>query len=109
MKKQKTQIVPKKKQSIIGYYKKYGWKAAGRDLLHDVIGSFLYALGISFFAENANFAPGGITGIAMIIHHYVPFLGIGLLSLIINIWMCQHEKESSNRIMLSPDIVFKIR
>lgn len=85
MKKQKTQIVPKKKQSIIGYYKKYGWKAAGRDLLHDVIGSFLYALGISFFAENANFAPGGITGFAMIIHHYVPFLGIGLLSLIINI------------------------
>ena len=51
MKKQKTQIVPKKKQSIIGYYKKYGWKAAGRDLLHDVIGSFLYALGISFFAD----------------------------------------------------------
>ena len=85
MKRKKTELAPRKKQSIIGYYKKFGWKAIGRDLLHDVVGSFLYAVGISFFAENANFAPGGITGIAMIIHHYVPFLGIGLMSLIINI------------------------
>ncbi len=85
MKRKKTELAPRKKQSIIGYYKKFGWKAIGRDLLHDIVGSFLYAVGISFFAENANFAPGGITGIAMIIHHYVPFLGIGLMSLIINI------------------------
>jgi uncharacterized membrane-anchored protein YitT (DUF2179 family) len=84
MEKKQTRF-PKKKQSIIGYYKKNGWKAIGSDLLHDVIGSFLYAVGISYFAANAGFAPGGITGIAMIIHHYAPFLGIGLLSLIINI------------------------
>ena len=84
MEKKQTKF-PKKKQSIIGYYKKNGWKAIGSDLLHDVIGSFLYAVGISYFAANAGFAPGGITGIAMIIHHYAPFLGIGLLSLIINI------------------------
>ncbi len=83
--KNKTQIAPKKKQSIIGYYKKYGWKAAARDVLHDVIGSVLYAAGIYTFAATANFAPGGITGIAMIINHFFPFLRIGLLSLIINI------------------------
>ena len=75
----------KQKQSIIGYYKKYGWRMAGRDLLHDIIGSILYATGIYTFAATANFAPGGITGIAMIINHYVPFLRIGLLSLIINV------------------------
>ena len=75
----------KQKQSIIGYYKKYGWRMAGRDLLHDVVGSILYAAGIYTFAATANFAPGGITGIALIINHYVPFLRIGLLSLIINI------------------------
>jgi uncharacterized membrane-anchored protein YitT (DUF2179 family) len=75
----------KQKQSIIGYYKKYGWRMAGRDLLHDIIGSILYAAGIYTFAATANFAPGGITGIAMIINHYVPFLRIGLLSLIINV------------------------
>ena len=84
MKKQK-QLIPRKKQSIIGYYKKYGWKVAAKDVLHDVIGSFLYAIGISFFAAKADFAPGGITGLAMIIHHYLPALGIGFMSLVINI------------------------
>ena len=76
---------PKKKQSIIGYYKKYGWKAAGRDLLHDIVGSILYAVGIYTFAATADFAPGGITGVAMIINHYIPWLRIGMVSLIINI------------------------
>ena len=84
MEKKKTKF-PKKKQSIIGYYRKNGWKAIGSDLLHDIVGSFLYAVGISYFAANADFAPGGITGVAMIIHHYVPALGIGLLSLLINV------------------------
>ena len=74
-----------KKQSIIGYYKKYGWKIAARDVLHDVVGSVLYAAGIYSFAATANFAPGGITGVAMIINHYFPFLRIGLLSLLINV------------------------
>ncbi len=81
----KTAVAPKKKQSIIGYYRKYGWKTAAKDLLYDVVGSILYAAGIYTFAATANFAPGGITGVAMIINHYVPFLRIGLLSLIINV------------------------
>ena len=85
MQKKKSAVIPKKKQSILGYYRKNGWKLVGHDLAHDLLGSFLYALGISYFAANANFAPGGITGIAMIVHHYVPALGIGLVSLIINI------------------------
>ena len=81
----KTKLVPKKKQSIIGYYKEYGWKTAAKDLLYDIIGSILYAAGIYTFAATASFAPGGITGIAMIINHYLPFLRIGILTLIINI------------------------
>ena len=75
----------KQKQSIIGYYKKNGWKGIGRDLLYDILGSILYAAGIYTFAATANFAPGGITGIALIINHYMPFLRIGLVSLIINV------------------------
>ena len=85
MTKKNTASAPKKNQSILGYYRKYGWKAGVRDVLHDLIGSFLYAIGIYYFASNANFAPGGITGLAMIIHHYIPGLGIGAISLIINI------------------------
>lgn len=75
----------RQKQSILGYYRKYGWKTAVNDLAHDLVGSFLYAMGVYYFASNADFAPGGITGVAMIVHHYVPILGIGLVSLIINI------------------------
>ena len=75
----------KQKQSIIGYYKKNGFKTLGRDLLYDILGSILYAAGIYTFAATANFAPGGITGVAMIINHYLPFLRIGLLTLLINI------------------------
>ena len=75
----------KQKQSIIGYYKKNGFKALGHDLLYDILGSILYAAGIYTFAATANFAPGGITGVAMIINHYLPFLRIGLLTLLINI------------------------
>ncbi len=85
MTKKYTALAPKKKQSVLGYYRKYGWKAAARDLLHDIIGSFLYAVGISYFASNADFAPGGITGVAMILHHYFPVIGIGAITLIINI------------------------
>lgn len=85
MKKQKVQIAPRTKQSVIGYYKKYGWKVAAKDVLHDVIGSILYAAGIYTFAATADFAPGGITGVAMIINHFFPFLRIGLLSLLINV------------------------
>ncbi len=85
MKKQKTTVAPKKKQSVIAYYKRFGWKVAAKDVLHDVIGSILYAAGIYTFAATADFAPGGITGVAMIINHFFPFLRIGLLSLLINV------------------------
>lgn len=85
MTKKTTALAPKKKQTILGYYRKYGWKAGARDLLHDLVGSFLYAVGIYYFASNADFAPGGITGAAMILHHFFPVLGIGAITLVINI------------------------
>ncbi|MBR4906790.1 MAG: YitT family protein [Clostridia bacterium] len=84
-KKRAIELAPRKKQSIVGYYKKYGWKVAAKDVLHDVVGSILYAAGIYSFAATADFAPGGITGVAMIINHFFPFLRIGMLSLIINV------------------------
>lgn len=55
-----------------------------RALFWDVIGSFFYALGICFFALNADFAPGGITGVAMILN-YLFKQPIGLLTVLINI------------------------
>ena len=56
----------------------------GADILYDVVGSCLFALGFYTFAEKGGFAPGGITGIAMIIHHFTG-APLGTLSLLLNV------------------------
>ena len=57
----------------------------GKDLLADVIGALLYGAGVYVFAVNADFAPGGITGLAILVNHFFPFLPIGSLTVILNI------------------------
>lgn len=57
----------------------------GKDLLADVLGALLYGAGVCVFAVNANFAPGGITGLAILVNHFLPFLPIGTLTVLINI------------------------
>ena len=54
-------------------------------LLMDIIGSFFYAAGVMIFVYNADFAPGGVTGISLILNHFFPSLTIGVLSILINI------------------------
>ena len=62
-------------------------KRAGRiaaDILYDIAGSILYAAGIWTFAKNADFAPGGISGLSLILNHLwgVP---LGLTTLLLNV------------------------
>ena len=57
----------------------------GKDLLMDVLGALLYGAGVYVFAVNANFAPGGITGMAILVNHFLPFLPIGTLTVLLNI------------------------
>lgn len=59
-------------------------KQYGLNLLYDAAGSFFFALGIYNFAAQAEFAPGGLTGIAIIINHYTRF-PIGTVALVLNI------------------------
>ena len=54
------------------------------DILCDVFGSILYSIGIYTFAKNAGFAPGGMSGLALIMHHLWG-LPIGLMTLVLNI------------------------
>ena len=54
------------------------------DIVYDIIGSFFYAVGVYTFAKMANFAPGGVTGIALIMN-YLWDLPIGTMSLVLNI------------------------
>ena len=54
------------------------------DLLYDIAGSILYAAGIYTFAGNADFAPGGVTGLALILNDLTGF-PVGTLTLLFNI------------------------
>lgn len=54
------------------------------DLPYDVVGSILYALGVYTFAKSSNFAPGGVSGLALIFN-YLWGLPIGTMSLVFNI------------------------
>ena len=54
------------------------------DLLFDIIGGILYAAGIYSFASQAEFAPGGISGLAIIINHFTQW-PIGICTLVLNI------------------------
>lgn len=60
------------------------WRETALDLLADVAGAILYAIGIYTFAKTANFAPGGLSGLALIANHLwgVP---IGLATLALNL------------------------
>lgn len=54
------------------------------DTLYDVVGTALFALGFYTFAEKGGFAPGGLTGIAMIIRHFT-HAPLGTLTLLLNL------------------------
>ena len=59
-------------------------KSLAADILFDVAGSFALAIGIFCFAEQADIAPGGMSGIAIMLKHIFD-LPVGLTTLALNI------------------------
>ena len=62
-------------------------KKAGQimaDLIYDIAGSILYAAGIYTFARDAQFAPGGLSGLALILNHLFG-LPVGITNLVLNV------------------------
>ena len=55
-----------------------------RCLLFDLLGALLLGISVDTFAVNADFAPGGITGVAMILNHLLHW-PVGTVSLALNI------------------------
>lgn len=56
------------------------WIDFFKDIPMDIIGGALYAAGIYSFASAANFAPGGISGLSIILNHFTNLpIGIGIL------------------------------
>jgi len=73
-------------------YLKIDPKALGVDVLFDIIGCVLYGAGIYNFAYTANFAPGGVSGLSILVHILtkdIPIfhggISIGLAMVLINI------------------------
>lgn len=60
------------------------WKFTKKYLLITVA-TVIYAIGVSLFLDPNGIVPGGFTGIAMIIKHFVPQLGTGTIVLFLNI------------------------
>ena len=60
------------------------YKSVFTDILYDIAGSILYAAGIYTFAGNAGFAPGGVSGLALIMDHLWGF-PVGTMTLLLNI------------------------
>lgn len=60
------------------------WLQSGRNLLFDVAGSFLQAIGVWCFIEPCRIAPGGLSGAALLIN-YLTGLPVGTLTLLLNI------------------------
>ena len=56
----------------------------GKDLVYDIAGGILQAVGMWCFIDTCQIAPGGVSGIALMIN-YVSGLPIGALSLLINL------------------------
>ena len=48
------------------------------------MGIFLVAVSVVYFFEPNNIAAGGITGLAIVINHYIPFISIGPLVLMVD-------------------------
>ena len=72
-------------KKIKEWFANANWRVIAVDTIYDIIGAILYAVGYYTFASNANFAPGGVGGIAIIINHYIPWMPLFLCQNIINI------------------------
>lgn len=71
-------------QTVFTWLKTRDYPAIGKDICYDFVGSCLFALGFYTFAEQAGFAPGGVTGISLMIRYFTG-APLGTLSLLLNI------------------------
>ena len=63
---------------------KYPPRELGMDLLWDIVGGLIFNIGIYNFASNAEFAPVGVSGIALILY-YLFHLPMGIMTVVLNV------------------------
>lgn len=72
------------KKTVFKLIDQWDYKIFVWDLLYDIAGSILYAAGIYTFAGSAGFAPGGVSGLALILNSLWA-LPVGTVTLLFNI------------------------
>lgn len=72
------------KKNFLQWKNRYNLRILLWDLLYDIAGSILYSAGIYTFAGNADFAPGGVTGLALIVNR-LSGVPVGTATLLFNI------------------------
>ena len=87
------------KKTFLKLNKKIDYKILMWDLLYDIAGSILYAAGIYTFAGNAGFAPGGVSGLALILN-YLLGLPVGTVTLLFNIPLVVISYKAVGRTLL---------
>lgn len=60
------------------------WRETGKDLMCDFSGAFLQALGTWCFIEPCRIAPGGVSGIALLINFITGF-PVGIMTFVLNV------------------------
>ena len=68
-----------------------------KELIMLLAGSLVYAVGVSMFLDPNRISPGGVTGIAFVLSHFLPF-ETGMINFVINLplfiagWIRFHDK-----------------
>lgn len=78
MKKMPEEVTVSNKKQVLEALKKY---------LIITLGCLIYATGIALFVAPANLSSGGMTGISIIVNHYIPQLPQGVWYIILNVPM----------------------
>ena len=87
------------KKTLFNLNRKFAHKILIWDFLYDIAGSILYAAGIYTFAGNAGFAPGGVSGLALILN-YLLGLPVGTVTLLFNIPLVVISYKAVGRTLL---------
>jgi uncharacterized membrane-anchored protein YitT (DUF2179 family) len=61
------------------------WKSILKNLALITVGSIIFVIGMNSILIPQHFLTGGITGIAIVLHYWIPSLNVGLMYLLLNI------------------------
>lgn len=65
--------------------KKINWKSLMTDLLFIVLGSVCYAVAIGMFSDPNDIAPGGLTGVAILLNYLFEWIPVGVATIAMNV------------------------